>query len=155
MTQSTTKLDASRLTAWRSLSSAQAVLSHQLEEGLAAEELPPAGWFDVLAALESSDGGGLRPRDLGCHVVLTKSGLTRLLDRIVEAGLIERRACERDRRGHYVQLTEAGRETLARMQPVYDRALAESFGTELSADEVERLAGLLDRALPPPPAEDD
>ena len=155
MESSKTALDPARLSAWRALSSAQAVLSAQVELGLADEELPPPRWFDVLAALDAAESNQLRPRDLNCHVALTKSGLTRLLDRLVEAGLIERHACETDRRGHYVELTDAGREMLGRMSPVYERALAESFGTDLSSDEVETLAGLLFRARPAPPPEDD
>lgn len=151
-TRTDDSLDTTRVAAWRSLVGAQTALSGRVEDALAGAGLPATAWFDVLAALadDEADRRGMRPRDLSCHVGLTKSGLTRLLDRMVEAGLVERRACNLDRRGHFVSLTAAGRRALARAAPAYERVLGESFARRLDPDEVERLRDLLERARPEP-----
>ena len=138
------KVDATR-EAWQALLGAHNHLVHRVEESLAAAGLPPLPWHDVLSALDRADGQALRPRDLGCHVAISKSGLTRLLDRIVDAGLVERRACDLDRRGHYVVLTDAGSEMLDRMRPVYDEELGTRFASRITEQEASTLRKVLDR----------
>src|SRR5688572_14144179 len=109
-----------QLAALRSVLRARTTLTDRLETALRADELPPLGWYDVLCALDSA-GEGLRPRDLAYEIGLTPSGVTRLLDRMVDAGLIERKACPSDRRGYGVSLTDSGRKTHRMMEPVYLR----------------------------------
>jgi DNA-binding MarR family transcriptional regulator len=137
---SQTKLDA-----LRSLRRARVTLTDRLETALRTDDLPPLAWYDVLSELEAASEHGLRPRDLGLAVGLTPSGLTRLLDRITAAELVERTVCSSDRRGFTVTLTKAGNETLALMRPVYMRELAAGFGDLITDDEARQISEILDR----------
>jgi DNA-binding MarR family transcriptional regulator len=141
----TTTIPAQSLTAWQALLSAHSALVMGLEQALAEEDLPPLSWYDILAALRRAPDGLARPRDLGCGSTISRSGMTRLLDRIEAAGLVERRACSTDRRGTAIVITAAGEEMLQRMRPVYERELGASFAGELSDEEAETLSGLLSR----------
>ena len=134
-----------KLDALRSVLRARTTLVDRLETALRADDLPPLAWYDVLCALDEADERGLRPRDLGYAVALTPSGLTRLLDRIVAAGLVERTICPSDRRGFTVTLTPSGRDTLELMRPVYLREVEAGFASLLSADEAKILADVLER----------
>jgi DNA-binding MarR family transcriptional regulator len=131
--------------AWRALVNAHAALVGTFEEALADEQLPPLAWFGVLGALYRADDHRLRPRDLGLHLTISKSGLTRLVDRMVAAGLIERRDCPSDRRGHLIALTDSGEAVFRDMWPIYAQSFEASFASRLSADEAETLRALLDR----------
>lgn len=137
--------DDTHLEAWRALISAHASLVARMEDALADDNLPPLAWYDVLCALDRAEGLGLRPRELGLHVTISKSGLTRLVDRIVAAGLIERRECSSDRRGHVITLTESGRTMLREMEPAFATAHASLFAGQLSEDEAKMLGSLLTR----------
>lgn len=134
-----------RMDAWRSLLLAHTSLTAGVEQALAEEDLPPLTWYDVLSSLDRAADRAARPRDLGCGVSISRSGLTRLLDRMESANLVERRSCPTDRRGTWVVLTDGGGEMLERMRPVYERELAESFAAELSDEEAETLTRLLAR----------
>jgi DNA-binding MarR family transcriptional regulator len=134
-----------KLDALRSLLRARTTLVERIETALRADDQPPLAWYDVLCALEEADEYGLRPRDLGYAVALTPSGLTRLLDRIAAAGLVERKVCDTDRRGFSVTLTPSGRETLELMRPVYLREVEAGFAELLSEDEARRLSEVLER----------
>ena len=134
-----------KLDALRALLRARTTLVDRLETALRSDDLPPLAWFDVLCALDEATDHGLRPRDLGYAVAHTPSGLTRLLDRMVAAGLVERTVCPSDRRGFTVTLTPSGRETHAMMQPVYTRAVETGFAELLTDDEARALTEVLDR----------
>lgn len=102
--------------------------AHQLamnaiENDLAAAELPPLAWYDVLWTLEQAEDGRLRMADLAQRVLVTRSNLTRLVDRIEGAGLLRREHCAEDRRGFYAVLSEEGRQLRQRMWPVYRASL--------------------------------
>jgi DNA-binding MarR family transcriptional regulator len=124
------KLNETQLDAWRALLRGQALLIEEVERQLAAGDLPPLGWYDVLTELDKA-GGRLRIHELADAVILSRSGLSRLLDRLEGAGLLGREPCENDRRGAYAAITPAGREMLDRMWPVYERCLAEHFAPQL------------------------
>ena len=134
-----------KLEALRSLLRARTVLVDRLENALRADDLPPLAWYDVLCALDEATEEGLRPRDLGYAVALTPSGLTRLLDRITAACLVERKACPTDRRGYGVTLTPSGAETLKLMRPVYLREVAVGFADLVTAEEARTLIEALER----------
>ena len=83
-----------------------------LAKGLGANELQP-GWFDLLAALRrSGEPYELNPTELAQATMLTSGGITKRLDRLVEAGLVERRPDPDDRRGTLVRLTRRGRRVI-------------------------------------------
>jgi DNA-binding MarR family transcriptional regulator len=131
--------------AWAVLLAAHARLVERIEAELAAAELPPLGWYDVLWALESAAEHQLRMHELAEHVVLSRSNLTRLADRLEEAGLIERAAVTEDRRGAYCVITSAGRALRKRMWPVYQQAVERYFGAHISDREAIQLGEVLSR----------
>jgi DNA-binding MarR family transcriptional regulator len=134
-----------QLEALRSVLRARTTLTDRLETALRADELPPLGWYDVLCALDQAGEQGMRPRDLAYEIGLTPSGVTRLLDRMVDAELIERKVCPSDRRGYGVTLTQAGRKTHRMMEPVYLREVEAAFASLVSSEEARELSEVLDR----------
>lgn len=134
-----------KLEALRSILRARSTLTDRIETALRGDDLPPLAWYDVLCALDEASDEGLRPRDLGYAVALTPSGLTRLLDRMTAAGLIERRACPTDRRGFGVTLTAAGRKTHEMMKPVYLREVEIAFASLMTDEEAAAVREVLDR----------
>lgn len=133
--------------AWRALLTAQAVVLDAVEGQLQDLGQIPLAWFEVLARLANEPQSSLRMQDLAERLVLSRSGVTRLADRLEAAGLIERASCPSDRRGTYAVLTDAGRTTLQRAQPLVDRAVDEQFGRHLEAPEARLLESILGKLL--------
>ena len=138
-------LERDRAAAWRALITANARVLEKIERALAEAELPPLGWYDVLLELSGSADGRLRMHELARAVVLSRSGLTRLVDRLEGAGLLRREPDPADRRGSYAAITEDGREVLRRMWPVYAAGIAEHFGRHLTDEEARVVASTLGR----------
>ena len=132
--------------AWALLLTAHATLVERIEQALAAAGLPPLGWYDVLWELEKADGR-LRMRELARRVVLSKSNLSRLADRLEEAGLVAREASPEDGRGYDLALTRAGRAMRRRMWPVYETQIQQLFAAHLSLDEARVVGEALARAV--------
>ena len=130
--------------AWQAVRGTHQLISDRIGNELSEAGLPELSWHDVLARLDDSPEP-LRPRDLLCRVGVTKSGLTRLLDRIETAGLIERTSCPSDRRGTFIVMTDDGRQTLAAMRPIRNRVFADHFAGSLTEAEAESLAEMLGR----------
>jgi len=128
---------------WTGLLRASARVQAGIEAALKAEGLPPLGTYDALWEIEKAGEAGIRPFALRPRLLLPQYGLSRLIDRLVAAGHVERRPCGDDRRGHVLHLTEAGRGIRARMWPVYARALQRTLGTRISEAEAARLARAL------------
>ncbi|MBA3365996.1 MAG: MarR family transcriptional regulator [Actinobacteria bacterium] len=132
------------LTAWRAFLNAHAATTEHVEAALAAADLPPLAWYDVLWPLY--DARRLRMGELATRVVtISRSGLTRLVDRVEAAGLVRREACDHDRRGTDLVLTAAGKAMLRRMWPVYARVIEERFVAVIGRREAEELADTLGR----------
>jgi len=109
--------------------------------------LMPLAWFDVLATLDSVPGRTLRMHELADSIVLSRSGLTRLVDRLQAAGLVKRETCKSDRRGLMATMTEGGRKALAEAAPAHLKAVEENFTGYLTASEAEVLTTALGRIL--------
>lgn len=120
-------LDDEQMAAWRAFLRAHSAMLRRIGRDLDEAGLPPLSWYDVLAALRDAPEARLRQVELAERVLLSKSGLSRLVDRIAARGLVERAACPSDRRAFFVGLTDAGGEMLERMWPVYARGVAEDF----------------------------
>ena len=133
--------------AWRAFLRAHATLLRRLEAELVAEHDLPLPSYDVLVQLSESPSGTLRMTELAERVLLSRSGLTRLVDRLVRDGLVQRRACPQDARGTLAELTPAGLDRLRDAWPTHVRGVAAHLG-RLSADEVDTLAVLLGRLVP-------
>ena len=140
-------LEESREAAWRSFITTYAVVIERIERELAEAELPPLGWYDVLLELSVAPGRRLRMHELARAVVLSRSGLSRLVDRLESAGLLRREPDPTDRRGSFAVLTEEGAAMRKRMWPVYARGIAEHFGRHLADEEVKTLTEALKRVL--------
>jgi DNA-binding MarR family transcriptional regulator len=139
--------DPAQLAAWRLLLEAHATVTELLENELVAARGLPLNRYDVLLNLAEAPGGRLRMQELSASVLLSKSGLSRLVDRMVEAGLVRRERCEDDRRGWFAVLTDQGRSTLRRAAPVHLRGIQEHFVRLLKPDEVQVLATALARVV--------
>jgi len=121
------------LDAWRAVLNTQAVVTRRADESLAAAGLPPLSWYDVLWALYRAPRRTLRMGELAENVVtISRSGLTRLVDRVEAAGLLRRQASAADRRGTEVVLTNEGAAMLRRMWPVYAAEIRRTFVDVLS-----------------------
>jgi len=138
------RASAPELGAWRAFLRAGAASTLALEAALAETGVSNSE-YDVLVNLASAPRDGLRPTDLAERVLITKSGLTRLLDRLVERGYIDRRPCPSDRRGHLVVLTAAGRRAFRRAAPSVVRAIGAIFGEHFSERDVAALRAACER----------
>ena len=130
-----TELEQSRLIAWRSFLTAHAALINQIERELQEAGVVPLSWYDVLFALYDAPGQRLRMNELASAIVLSRSGLTRLVDRLEAEGLLTRERSASDRRGAFAVLTEKGIEAMRRAWPVYAKGIDEHFARYLSDEE--------------------
>jgi DNA-binding MarR family transcriptional regulator len=135
-------MDEAKLATWRAFLNAHAVLIQKIEQDLKAHGLPPLTWYDVLWPLQRAEGRRLRMNELAQEVVLSRTGLVRLVDRIEAAGLLSREPVPEDGRGSYAVITKEGAATLRRMWPIYRRHIQQDFLDPLGGD-----AGRLRTAL--------
>jgi DNA-binding MarR family transcriptional regulator len=126
--------DDAALAAWRAFLNAHARAIRRIEADLSAAGLPPLGWYDVLWALHRADGRRLRIHELAEQVVLSRTGMSRLVDRIEAAGMLRREPVPEDGRGAYAAITDDGEDLLRRMWPVYERAIEQLFASPVGAD---------------------
>lgn len=131
--------------AWRAFLEAHAHVIRLLEAELEAEKALPLTWYDVLVQLEEADDHRLRMTDLAERVLLSKSGLTRLVDRMCESGLVSRAPDDKDKRGRWVSLAPAGLARLHDAAPVHMRGVDAYFSGLLSGDEAAAVAASLRR----------
>ena len=136
--------------AWSRLMRAHRAALAAAEQALRAADLPPLEWYDVLWELERA--GSLRPRDLQGRLLLAQYNLSRLLDRMADAGLVERRSCKEDGRGLVVAVSKEGVKLRRRMWPVYADAIQAAIGAKLGSADAAALAGLLARLTDAEPA---
>ena len=135
---------AAELRAWTAFLNAQASLLRRLEAELIESEDMTLAEFDVLIQLAMAPDRRLRMTELSDRVRLSHSGVTRLVDRMTQAGLVERTRCDSDRRGTFATLTAAGKARLRRARPVHLRGIREHFGKRLSAAQLSAVAEALE-----------
>jgi len=128
-----------KMALWRGYLQTHATVIRLLEAELQKELGLPLLWYDALNHLSTASQWGLRLQDLADAINLSQSGLTRMLDRMAEEGLVERRPCPGDRRGLFAKITEAGQAKLHAAMPVYLRVLDQNFLRHLSCEEVAAL----------------
>lgn len=143
-----TPLSGDELGAWRGFLRSHATLVHELDAELRETHGLPLAHYDVMVNLEAAEAGSLRMRDLADAVLLSRSGLTRLVDRMEADGLIERRDCPSDARGQFAVLTDAGRATLAEARVTHLAGVRRRFLSTFDAEELAWLAGAWDRVPP-------
>lgn len=133
------------LAAWRSLLEAHAAVVELLARELEEDRGLPLGWYDVLLTLDQSPEQRLRMQELAQSVLLSKSGLTRLIDRMEANGLVRREPCDSDRRGAFAVLTPEGRRAFRRAAPLHLRGIQEHFARYLDDDEAATMFDALTR----------
>jgi DNA-binding MarR family transcriptional regulator len=131
------------LAAWLTLLQARSVVVDALEADLEI----PLPWVEVLVQLSSAPEGRLPMQELAHSVLLSKSGLTRLFDRMEKAGLVKRLPCPSDRRITWAAVTPQGRAALRRAMPVLNRSLERSFSSLLTTAELNTLRATLGKVL--------
>lgn len=119
--------------AWLAVLQAHALVSDRLERALEQQAGLSHAGLEVLIRLAADEAGQMPMHSLAKGLVLSNSGVTRLIDRMVSAGLVERSACASDRRVVYAAITREGRRALARALPVHAQAVDEAFSTHLDA----------------------
>lgn len=148
---STALLTPRELRAWRGLLRVHATLVKALDGELERAHGLSLTSYEVLLYLGDSAEGQLRMHDLASQVLLSRSGLTRLADRLERQGFVERRACESDARGAFAAITDAGREKLAAARATHLDGVRRHYLSHLSTEEQDVLGGIWERMLPGQP----
>ncbi len=146
MTATITRHDT-RLAAWRAFLLTHARVIRDLERELQAEQGMALTDYDVLVQLSVAEDRRLRMSELADRLVLSRSGATRLIDRLCAEGLVERVTCESDRRGQWAALTEAGVDRLRSASPTHLRGVQQYFLDRLSTDDLASLERMLTGVL--------
>jgi DNA-binding MarR family transcriptional regulator len=136
--------------AWIALNRAQQAALLTVERAFREARLPASAWYDMLWELEKAGAAGLRPFELERRRLIAQSNVSRLIDRLADAGYVERLPCAEDARGQRVVITPAGREMRKRMWPVYARAISEAVGRRVSEREATMLEKLLGKLVDSP-----
>ncbi len=131
--------------AWFQLLRAHARLLRQVEQRLEVGAQIPLSWYDVLVTLEKAPHERLRMSELAESVVLSRSGLTRLVDRLEREGLLKRENCPRDKRGCFATITQQGLEARRAAWPIQAQAIAELFVARVTPEEAAVLGRVLGR----------
>jgi DNA-binding MarR family transcriptional regulator len=133
------------LAAWEAFLQAHARVSDELARDLKKERDLELSWYEVLLHLSSAPGRRLRLQDLATRVLYSRSGLTRLVDRLASAGLVTREPCEEDRRGTWALLTPEGLRTFRRAAPTHQRGVEDHFIAKLSDHEIAVITSAMKR----------
>lgn len=133
--------------AWaRLIRAAQGALA-AVERDMKREGFPPLAWYDALLELRRAEEGSLRPYELQRAMLLEQYNLSRLTDRLVKAGYVERRPYPGDGRGHVLKITSAGQDLLKAMWPAYKKAISAHFAERLGERDAGKLGAILKKLL--------
>jgi DNA-binding MarR family transcriptional regulator len=139
--------DELEMAAWGGFLRAHATLVRDLDIELTAQHGLALTSYDVLVHLDMAPENRLRMSELADAVLLSRSGLTRLVGRLVDAGMVERMGCKDDQRGAWAVLTDEGGRRLAEARETHRAGVRERFLDRFSEDEQRRLGGLFERLL--------
>jgi len=132
---------------WSVLMHGQALLADAVSDRLEAEAGIPLAWHEVLARLDEAPDGRMRMQELADSIWLSKSGLTRLCDRIEQAGYLSRASCPTDRRGTFAVITDTGRAKVREAAPIFARASEDLFLQHLSGRERDALRSAMRKVI--------
>lgn len=124
---------------------AHSALTRELDAELRTEHDLPLSSYEVLLFLATAPQGAMRMSELADGVLLSRSGLTRLVDRLERAGLVDRRECEEDARGLLAVITDSGRELFGRARKTHLEGVRRVFLDRFSEDEQRTLGELFAR----------
>jgi DNA-binding MarR family transcriptional regulator len=143
-----TLLDARELAAWRGFLRVHSGLVRQLNAELEAAHALPLAHYEVLFHLERAPCSRLTMSELAQSVLLSQSGVTRLVDRLVRSGLVVREGCAEDRRVMYARLTDEGRQALCEARPTLIEGVRRRFLSHFDDAELDALADAWERVRP-------
>jgi DNA-binding MarR family transcriptional regulator len=132
------------LDAWRAVVTSHAAVTDRVQKAFAAADLPPLSWFEVLWAVKQSPDGRPRMSELAEWLTLSRGGITKLVDRLEDAGYIERVHCSEDRRSLQAELTDAGDRLVEEMRGIY-RTEVNRHWDGVGRDEAKLVAATLKR----------
>ena len=138
-------LDSDELGAWRGLLRVHSAMTKALDAELAREHGLPLSSSEVLLFLADSPEGHMRMSELADRVLLSRSGLTRLVDRLERDGLLRRERCEDDARGWFAAITPKGRELFTRARKTHLEGVRERFLSRFTREELRTLAAFWQR----------
>lgn len=143
-------LTGGEMRAWRGLLCTNWAVVRRLDAALEHEHGLSTTSFEVLQCLEGVSNERMRMCDLADHTLLSRSGLTRLIDRLERAELVERVSCADDARGAFAVLTSLGRERLAAARITHADVIHQEFLAHFTPAELAQLADFWQRVAPPP-----
>ncbi len=135
-------LNEEELAAWRGMLRAHAELTKELDAELAREHNLPLSSYEVLLYLADAPDGRMRMAELADSVLLSRSGLTRLVDRLEREGLLKRERCESDARGYFAELTPKGRRLFDAARRTHLDGVRARFLSRFSRDELRAMGAL-------------
>ena len=145
MEHSAALLSARELAAWRGMLEAHSRVVADLDTDLVRVHGLPLTSYEVLMYLADAPGERLRMGELADRLLLSRSGITRLVDRLVRQGLIARERCSDDGRGFYALLTDSGRELIAAARPTHLAGVHRHFLDRLTPEEIDALGAIWGR----------
>jgi DNA-binding MarR family transcriptional regulator len=137
------RIETDKLEAWRLFLRSHSTITRRLDADLIAAHGLTLHDYEVLIHLSRAPDGMMRPSDLTDSVILTRSGVTRLLAGLEEAGFVRRESCPSDRRVIYAVLTEEGRAKLLEARPTHLRGVGELFTERFDDEQLDVLRELL------------
>ncbi len=140
-------MDDKGVRAWAALLRTHAAVVSRLEREMERERHLALSWYDVLLSLSRTSPPGLRMQDLAEAVVLSRTRISRVVDEMESAGLVERRPNPADRRSILVAITRHGRTEFRRAAPVYLRGIVQHFSGLLADEELECVGAALEKVV--------
>ncbi|MCF6327411.1 MAG: MarR family winged helix-turn-helix transcriptional regulator [Devosiaceae bacterium] len=138
-----TRPDKTTVEIWIGLNRAHRAILSSVEKSLKNASMPPLSWYDVLLELDNAGSDGTRAYLLQDKLLLPQYALSRLIERIENAGFLQRQSCTDDGRGQILLITRSGKLIRKKIWSIYGKALQQAVGSKLSHDEKENLLELL------------
>jgi DNA-binding MarR family transcriptional regulator len=148
MSGAVNQLDKEELAAWRGMLRVHATLTRALDAELTERHGLPLTSYEVLLFLADAPGGRMRMSELADSVLLSRSGLTRLVDRLERDGLLAREQCEEDARGYFAAITDSGRAVFDEARRTHLAGVRERFIDRLSRDDLRTLGEFWEKVAP-------
>ena len=139
--------DPKYVDAWGYILRLQALVVGRIEEDLRSRGEISLTWYDVLLALDNAPGKRLRMSEIADRIVLSRSALTRSVDKLEAEGYLKRAPCRDDERGAYAVLLKKGERALARVRPVYWAGIKKYFASGLTNAEISGLESILEKIV--------
>ena len=145
MESSSYLLNERELAAWKGMLATHSRLVHELDAELERQHGLPLSSYEVLMNLDYAEGNRLRMGELADRLLLSRSGITRLADRLEKQGLIARERCDNDGRGYFATLTDQGRALVTAARPDHLADVRRRFLDRLAPEDIDALGAIWQR----------